>query len=794
MGPAGLGIPGLEGIEWVAAGGHGDVYRARQPALDRIVAVKVLAGADANVRRRFDRERRAMGRLSQHPGILTVYESGFTSDGNPYLLTPFIERGSLQDRLDAYGKLDPETALPMIAAVARTLQFAHDRDVIHADLKPSNILIDQWGSPLIADFGVARITSFDHTQTTSTAFSPSYAAPEALAGEPPTVSTDVYGLAVLAYVMLEGSTPHSSETTDLLALSKRIEQDPVPPLSAPVPTPVASTIERSLAKQPTERPARVSDIADAIDGVDVHADSDTRQAFIGSLLVAVALVTAASAIAWAWSEDAIPSSGAAVTQVPTSVASPQTGLTLQPGPISTAAEIVATTSQVAPTTTLRSPPDDPFSGIDPLEIPVTGELGPPIVHDGYLWVSRTEPSGAGSIVRLDPDTGSIVDITEVGRLLSGPTGSQGQVWVHAVGDGELVGIDAESGAVIDRVDVGAPATRTALLGGIQLDAPVVADDGSIWLTRFDDSSIIRHDPDGVTAAIDYPLFVTRPTPAGSGVWINYATMCNRPEGVWEGTNATLAGYDIPVVGPCYLLDRLDSASESVTVSVQRNWMSEPMMPLDPQGTGTWLACSGSRGCRAEEVPNSIIFANSELLAEPERDEAVFEPVTNAGAHVLVHHDRFEGAGSTEPAAVYFADPNTGDVISPVVSCGDSLWVTADVIDGRLWLTSPLDGVVCVHELSAILAGHEDEAILRLEGRKFTDAPIGRPVDAGIGGMVWVTADTGVARLLASSGSEVVIVHEAMFSPGLTLPHVEPDGHLWITSPGRIHSLDPSRRG
>ena len=134
-----LGITGLSDAEPVGAGGNAVVYRAREVDHDRWVAVKVLRGlADEAALRRFDRERQAMGRLSEHEGIVTIYSSGFTAAGEPYLVMPLMS-DSLADRLEESGPMGWSEAVALMAVVARTVEAAHGQDVIHRDLKPGNI-------------------------------------------------------------------------------------------------------------------------------------------------------------------------------------------------------------------------------------------------------------------------------------------------------------------------------------------------------------------------------------------------------------------------------------------------------------------------------------------------------------------------------------------------------------------------------------------------------------------------------------------------------------------------------
>ncbi|MGB5757445.1 MAG: serine/threonine-protein kinase, partial [Acidimicrobiales bacterium] len=154
-----LGIDGLEDVEQIGTGGSSRVYRARQADLDRIVAVKVLnLGHDQNVSKRFDRERKAMGRLSLHEGIVPVYSSGMTTHGEPYLVMPYYANGSLQDQIDA-GPMEWQTAVSYVDVAAETIAAAHDEGVVHLDLKPANILLTNHGAPRIADFGIAKLTT-----------------------------------------------------------------------------------------------------------------------------------------------------------------------------------------------------------------------------------------------------------------------------------------------------------------------------------------------------------------------------------------------------------------------------------------------------------------------------------------------------------------------------------------------------------------------------------------------------------------------------------------------------------
>ncbi|MEM7275304.1 MAG: protein kinase [Actinomycetota bacterium] len=253
-----LGIDGLEDIRQIGTGGSSRVYRARQVELDRIVAIKVLnPGHDQNVAKRFDRERKAMGRLSLHEGIVPVYTSGTTDHGEPYLVMPYYANGSLQDQIDS-GALDWEAAVAFIDVAAETIAEAHDEGVVHLDLKPANILLTSAGAPRIADFGIAKLTTGNAASAGTTggaAFTPAYSAPETfLDGEtgPP---SDVYGLGATLWALLVGHPPFLTpgDDSNLMAVIGRVVNNPVGDLRHFTPAPICDVIEQAMAKQPEDR-------------------------------------------------------------------------------------------------------------------------------------------------------------------------------------------------------------------------------------------------------------------------------------------------------------------------------------------------------------------------------------------------------------------------------------------------------------------------------------------------------------------------------------------------------------
>ncbi|NES15757.1 MULTISPECIES: protein kinase [Micromonospora] len=259
-----LGIAGCTDAVEVGRGGFGVVYRARQADYSRWVAVKVLAADWAGPSRaRFERELRTLGRLSDHPHIVTLHQAGRTAAGNPYLLMAYEEGGSLGDRLRDGTAGDWRAAVAGGVAVAGALETAHRAGVLHRDVKPENILISGYEEPKLADFGQARpYAERTGTRDTITA-SVLHTAPEVLRGEPASVAADVYALASTVLHWIRGTPPFApADGEPVESLLRRIAADPVPDLRPlGVPEEVCAALERALAKDPARRPVSVAEFA-----------------------------------------------------------------------------------------------------------------------------------------------------------------------------------------------------------------------------------------------------------------------------------------------------------------------------------------------------------------------------------------------------------------------------------------------------------------------------------------------------------------------------------------------------
>ncbi|WP_063044351.1 protein kinase domain-containing protein [Nocardia pseudovaccinii] len=253
-----LSAAGFEDAEEIGHGGFGVVYRCRQVALDRTVAVKVLtAELDEESRARFFREERAMGRLTGHPNIVTVLQTGVTPSGRPYLVMPYHPLDSLDAWIRRQGPLRTEEALRIGVKVAGALDSAHQLGIVHRDVKPGNILLTEYGEPALTDFGIARIAGGFQTATGKLTGSPAFTAPEVLEGEAPGPAADVYGLGATLFCALTGHAAFERRSGEnVVSQFLRITTEPTPDLhGSGIPEDLSAAVATAMSRDPRERPS-----------------------------------------------------------------------------------------------------------------------------------------------------------------------------------------------------------------------------------------------------------------------------------------------------------------------------------------------------------------------------------------------------------------------------------------------------------------------------------------------------------------------------------------------------------
>ena len=282
MGATPLRIPGYKDLSLVGVGGNAHVYRAQDRETGDVVAVKLLRGADATVLRRFERERRAMDTLESLDHVVPILESGVTTAGAPYLVMPLFEGGSLQERIDEE-PVPWRTALDLARTVSRAVSQAHDRNILHLDVKPANVLLDSNGDPFLADFGIAEVVGATASMSANM-MTPSYTPPERLNGDGPTEHTDVYGLGGLLFALLTGDAPFALEASmshaAMLAavLNNEVSTDR---LAQYCPPPVVDLVTRTLSKAMGDRPQSAREFGDIITEILADESNEAFDPFIG---------------------------------------------------------------------------------------------------------------------------------------------------------------------------------------------------------------------------------------------------------------------------------------------------------------------------------------------------------------------------------------------------------------------------------------------------------------------------------------------------------------------------------
>ena len=253
-------------LDRLGSGGMADVYCAEDTQLGRNVALKLLYrrfAEDEEFVERFRREASSAAGL-QHPNIVGVFDRG-EWDGTYYIAMEYLKGHTLKQLVREHGAMPPDLAVDITIQVLRAAKFAHKRGVVHRDIKPHNVILDEEGRAKVTDFGIARAGASDMTETGSIMGTAQYLSPEQAQGHPVSPRSDLYSIGVMLFELLTGQVPFDAESPVTIAL-KHVSEAPVPPsqLNPAVPPALDAVVLRALEKDPALRFADAEEFAVAL--------------------------------------------------------------------------------------------------------------------------------------------------------------------------------------------------------------------------------------------------------------------------------------------------------------------------------------------------------------------------------------------------------------------------------------------------------------------------------------------------------------------------------------------------
>ncbi len=265
-------------ITILGKGAMGIVYKARDPHINRDVAIKTIRfdlvseeSENEEIMQRFMREAQAAGKLS-HPNIITIYDVG-REESVTYIVMQLIEGQSLQKMISSSEKFSTPEVIDLMCQICSALDYAHKNGIVHRDMKPGNILLDKERKPYICDFGVARVETSTLTQAGTAVGTPSYMSPEQVVGKKVDKRSDIFSLGCILYEILTGRRPFEAESITTV-IYKIINEEPLPLIEVKKGLPVGfeQTITKALAKDPNDRYQSCAELAADLRAIHAMAD------------------------------------------------------------------------------------------------------------------------------------------------------------------------------------------------------------------------------------------------------------------------------------------------------------------------------------------------------------------------------------------------------------------------------------------------------------------------------------------------------------------------------------------
>ena len=498
-------------LEQIGVGGMATVYKAYQPSMDRDVAIKILPhylSQDAEFAKRFQREARAIARL-EHAHILPVYDYG-EADDITYIAMRYVQAGTLKERI-ARGPLPLDEINRLVGQIGSALDYAHRLGIIHRDVKPSNVLIDDQGNTYLTDFGLARMMESSQQLTASGVGvgTPAYMSPEQGQGIKVDHRSDIYSLGVVLYEMVTGHVPYEAETPMGVVLKHISDPLPLPRKLAPnVPEGVEKVILRALAKDPAHRFQTACEMVEALNLAVRKAAPEPARPVAVEAAPSGASISFVTRVERVWEKPRGKFAlvgGAVVVLVVLGLLLSQLPGRVQiaaPGPALSTAEGVTATGVVAPTTGKTA---QPTTAPTATAIPATPASAAAPAAQCRIAYSEKTGTNINDIYVTDCDGSNLRRVTE-GRISTGHE----PAWSP---DGQRLVFDENQNLEFDTVPaylyiINADGTnRTQIVapdGTAEGDFPVWSPDGSRIAWKYGcEIMTIRPDGSGMVTVLDH---------------------------------------------------------------------------------------------------------------------------------------------------------------------------------------------------------------------------------------------------------------------------------------------------